>query len=79
MSINQTLFLISIGIKHLVEYPYTKTQEELEVSVLSSDFASVRFVNDEHSNLIIFKTTHCQYCKQSVHLKCYYKELGTIA
>ena len=34
MSIKQTCFHLSIGIKHLVEYPYTKTQEELEVSVL---------------------------------------------
>ena len=34
MSIKQTWFLLSIGIKHSVEFPHTKTQEELEVSVL---------------------------------------------
>ena len=37
MSINQTWFLLSVGIKQLVEYPYAKTQEELEVSVLISE------------------------------------------
>ena len=68
------MFSLMNPYKTLLEYPNTKTQEELEVSVLtfcnqSSDFASVRFVNDRHSYLILFKTYYCQYCKQIVHLK----------
>lgn len=51
----------------------------LDLGNQSSDFASVRFVNDGHSHLISFKTYYCQYCKQIVHLKMLYKKLGTIA
>ena len=34
MSIKQKCFFLFISIKHLVEYPYTKKQKELEVSLL---------------------------------------------
>ena len=45
----------------------------LDLGNQSSDFPSVRFVNDGHSHLISFKTYYCQYCKQIIHLKMYYR------